>query len=104
MLALAGAAMLAPGAHAAAVKRPPVTFVHGDGSFTKASRKADAIKQIVIHVTDGGSYAGNVWWLSGGHSHASANYVVARDGQIAQLDSFREQRLFAGFGLPMDLA
>jgi RNA polymerase sigma-70 factor (ECF subfamily) len=25
-------------------------------------------------------------------------------GQIAQLDSFREQRLFAGFGLPMDLA
>jgi N-acetyl-anhydromuramyl-L-alanine amidase AmpD len=80
--------MLAPGAHAAAaaaIKRPPVTFVHGDGSFTKASRKPSAIKQLVIHVTDGGSYAGNVWWLSGGHSHASAHYVVARDGEIAQL-------------------
>jgi RNA polymerase sigma-70 factor, ECF subfamily len=30
--------------------------------------------------------------------------TFAPDGQIAQLDSFREQRLFAGFGLPMDLA
>jgi N-acetyl-anhydromuramyl-L-alanine amidase AmpD len=77
--------MLAPGAHAAAVKRPPVTFVQGNGSFTPAARQSGAIKLIVIHVTDGGSYAGNVWWLSGGHSHASAHYVVARDGQIAQL-------------------
>jgi N-acetyl-anhydromuramyl-L-alanine amidase AmpD len=85
LLALAGAAMLAPGAHAAAVKRPPVTFVRGTGSFTDASRKPSAIKLIVIHATDGGSFAGNVWWLSGGHSHASAHYVVARDGQIAQL-------------------
>ena len=29
--------------------------------------------------------------------------TVAADGRIAQLDSFRESRLFAGFGLPMDL-
>ena len=85
LLALLGAAMLAPGAHAAAVKRPPVAWVRGDGSYTKASRKPPAIKQIVIHATDGGSFTGNVWWLSGGHSHASAHYVVARDGDIAQL-------------------
>jgi N-acetyl-anhydromuramyl-L-alanine amidase AmpD len=80
--------MLGPGAHAApaaAVKRPPVTFVRGTGSFTPASRKPATIKTIVIHATDGGSFAGNVWWLSGGHSHASVHYVVARDGQIAQL-------------------
>ena len=77
--------LLAPGAHAQAVKRPPVTFVRGNGSFTPAGRKPSAVKLIVIHTTDGGSFAGNVWWLSGGHSHASAHYVVARDGQIAQL-------------------
>jgi N-acetyl-anhydromuramyl-L-alanine amidase AmpD len=96
LLALAGAAMLAPGAHAAAVKRPPVTFVHGNGSFTAASRKPTAIKLIVIHVTDGGSFAGNVWWLSGGHSHASAHYVVARDGQIAQLVHLSDVAWHAG--------
>jgi len=85
LLALLGAAMLAPGAHAATVKRPPVTWVRGDGSYTKTSRKPATIKQIVIHATDGGSFTGNVWWLSGGHSHASAHYVVARNGEIAQL-------------------
>jgi N-acetyl-anhydromuramyl-L-alanine amidase AmpD len=86
LFALLGAAMvLAPAAHATVVKRPPVMFVRGTGSYTEASRKTRDITTIVIHVTDGGSFAGNVWWLSGGHSHVSAHYVVARDGQIAQL-------------------
>ena len=43
------------------------------------------ITTIVIHATDGGTLGGNVWWLSGGHSHASAHYVVSRDGTIVQL-------------------
>ena len=76
----------APLAHASElVKRPAVTWIRGDGSFTKASRGKKQINTIVIHATDGGSLLGNVWWLSGGHSHASAHYVVARDGSIVQL-------------------
>ena len=76
----------APLAHASElVKRPAVTWVRGDGSFTKASRGKKQIHTIVIHATDGGSLLGNVWWLSGGHSHASAHYVVSRDGSIVQL-------------------
>jgi N-acetyl-anhydromuramyl-L-alanine amidase AmpD len=69
------------------VKRPALTWMRGDGSYTKASRtpKSHTITTIVIHATDGGSMLGNVWWLSGGHSHASANYVIARDGSIVQL-------------------
>jgi N-acetyl-anhydromuramyl-L-alanine amidase AmpD len=70
-----------------AVKRPSLTWVRGEGSYTEASRtpKSHTITTIVIHATDGGSMVGNVWWLSGGHSHASAHYVVARDGSIVQL-------------------
>jgi N-acetylmuramoyl-L-alanine amidase len=84
--AFLGVLACAPLAHASdAVKRPAVTWVRGDGSFTKASRGAKQIRTIVIHATDGGSLLGNVWWLSGGHSHASAHYVVARDGSIVQL-------------------
>ena len=76
----------APLAHASElVKRPAVTWIRGDGSFTKASRGKKQIHTIVIHATDGGSLLGNVWWLSGGHSHASAHYVVSRDGSIVQL-------------------
>lgn len=82
--ALAGA----PAAHAAdPVKRPALTWIRGSGSYTPASRtpQGHQITTIVIHVTDGGSMLGNVWWLSGGHSHASAHYVIARDGEIVQL-------------------
>jgi N-acetyl-anhydromuramyl-L-alanine amidase AmpD len=78
----------ASAAHARdAVKRPSLTWVRGEGSYTEASRTptSHTIDTIVIHATDGGSLVGNVWWLSGGHSHASAHYVVARDGSIVQL-------------------
>ena len=69
------------------VKRPALSWIRGDGSYTKASRspKSHTIDTIVIHATDGGSMLGNVWWLSGGHSHASAHYVISRDGSIVQL-------------------
>lgn len=75
-------------AHAAdPVARPPLTWIRGSGSYTPASRTPAGrqIRTIVIHVTDGGSMLGNVWWLSGGHSHASAHYVISRDGEIVQL-------------------
>jgi N-acetyl-anhydromuramyl-L-alanine amidase AmpD len=84
LLLLACAVVAAP---AAAVTRPTLTWVRGQGSYTEASRtpKAHTITTIVIHATDGGSLLGNIWWLSGGHSHASAHYVIARDGSIVQL-------------------
>ena len=84
LCALAGASA----AHAGdAVQRPGLTWIRGSGSYTPASRTPPGhqITTIVIHVTDGGSMLGNVWWLSGGHSHASAHYVIARDGEIVQL-------------------
>ncbi|MDX6425484.1 MAG: hypothetical protein QOD52_889 [Gaiellaceae bacterium] len=88
LLLCVGAVAGAPPASARdAVKRPNLTWVRGPGSYTEASRtpKSHTIDTIVIHATDGGSLIGNVWWLSGGHSHASAHYVIARDGSIVQL-------------------
>jgi N-acetyl-anhydromuramyl-L-alanine amidase AmpD len=88
LLLVAGAFVGASSAHAQdVVKRPNLTWVRGGGSYTEASRtpRSHTIDTIVIHATDGGSLLGNVWWLSGGHSHASAHYVVARDGSIVQL-------------------
>src|SRR4051794_3537955 len=83
-VATAAAAILAPVAHAADVTRPPVTWERGEGSYTKANRTPQAIKCIVIHVTEGG-FDGSVHVLTGGGSHASAHYVVNRDGRIMQL-------------------
>ncbi len=70
---------------ALAVSRPPVTWsTAGSGSnFTPALHRT--IDRIVIHATDGGSLIGNVSWLAGDRSEASAHYVVSRDGQIVQL-------------------
>jgi N-acetyl-anhydromuramyl-L-alanine amidase AmpD len=88
LVALLCALVAAPAAAAGVpVKRPPVTIVRGDGSYTKASRtpRGHQITTIVIHATDGGTLDGNVWWLSGGHSHASAHYVISRTGSIVQL-------------------
>jgi N-acetyl-anhydromuramyl-L-alanine amidase AmpD len=80
------------------VKRPPLTWVRGQGSYTNAGRSpaSHAITTIVIHATDGGSLLGNVWWLSGGHSHASAHYVVSRDGSIVQLVHLSDVAWHAG--------
>jgi N-acetyl-anhydromuramyl-L-alanine amidase AmpD len=88
LVALLCALVAAPAAAAGVpVQRPPVTIVRGDGSYTNASRTPSnhQITTIVIHATDGGTLDGNVWWLSGGHSHASAHYVISRTGSIVQL-------------------
>jgi N-acetyl-anhydromuramyl-L-alanine amidase AmpD len=87
LLPLLVCALLGASAAHASVERPALTWVRGTGSYTEASRtpRSHTIDTIVIHATDGGSLIGNVWWLSGGHSHASAHYVIARDGSIVQL-------------------
>jgi hypothetical protein len=70
---------------ALAVGRPPVVWSpDGSGSnFTPALHRT--IDRIVIHATDGGSLVGNVSWLAGDRSEASAHYVVSREGRIVQL-------------------
>jgi hypothetical protein len=67
------------------VARPPVVWSPaGSGAnFTPALHRR--IDCIVIHATDGGSLIGNVSWLAGDTSEASAHYVIARDGTIVQL-------------------
>lgn len=66
------------------IPRPPLTWLRGEGNYTKASRKPSAIRWIVIHATEG-PFWGSVWWLKNRHSHASANYIVGRDGSIVQI-------------------
>lgn len=66
------------------VQRPPVTWAPPGGrNFTPDLHRR--ITTIVIHATDGGSLLGNVSWLIGDKSEASAHYVVSRDGRIVQL-------------------
>ena len=88
LLVLFCALLVAAAAHAGSpVARPPLTWIRWSGSYTPADRtpQSHRITTIVIHATDGGSLLGNVWWLSGSRSHASAHYVIDRDGTIVQL-------------------
>ncbi len=76
-----------PGARAAspaAAVRPPVTWLRGDGNYTKASRTWRSIHLLVIHATEG-PFWGSVAWLKDQHSYGSAHYIVARSGAIVQI-------------------
>lgn len=84
LLALLAAGALAAPAHATAVKRPPVTWLKGEGNYTKAHRSPKAIRQVVVHVTEGPFWP-SIRWLRSGRSHASSHYVVSRSGGIVQL-------------------
>jgi hypothetical protein len=86
---LACAAVLAAAAAPAAsgsgeLRRPPVTWLKGEGNFTKAHRPPSAIDCVVIHVTEG-SFWGSVRWLRNHRAHASSHYVISRSGRIVQL-------------------
>jgi N-acetyl-anhydromuramyl-L-alanine amidase AmpD len=85
-LALAAllAALVAAPAHAATIKRPPVSWLKGEGNYTKAHRGPQAIRCIVIHVTEGPFWP-SIRWLRGDRSHASSHYIVSRRGRIVQL-------------------
>ena len=80
LAALLGAAPAAAGD----LSRPPVTWLRGEGNFTKAHRGPAAVDEIVVHSTEG-SFWGSVRWLQSEKSHASAHYVVSRSGKIVQL-------------------
>jgi N-acetyl-anhydromuramyl-L-alanine amidase AmpD len=79
---LTSAAAAAPAQ--AAVQRPPVTWLKGEGNYTKSHRSAKAIRHIVVHVTEGRFWP-SILWLKNERSHASSHYIVSRRGKIVQL-------------------
>jgi N-acetyl-anhydromuramyl-L-alanine amidase AmpD len=81
---LAAAAVLAAPADAAMPKRPPVAWLKGEGNYTSAHRRPQAIRLIVVHVTEGAFWP-SIRWLQSEHSHASSHYIISRRGRIVQL-------------------
>jgi N-acetyl-anhydromuramyl-L-alanine amidase AmpD len=83
--ALALAACAAPAASASSeVRRPTITWLRGEGNFTKSHRGPTSIDCIVVHATEG-SFWGSVGWLRNERAHASSHFIVARSGRIVQL-------------------
>lgn len=79
------AAVAAPCAHASReVRRPEVTWLRGEGNYTKASRTWHSIRCMVVHATEG-PFWGSVSWLQNEDAHGSAHFIVARSGTIVQL-------------------
>src|SRR5258705_541356 len=67
-----------------AAAAPPQSRFAAQTNFTQAKRSESAIRFIVIHVTEG-SFPGTVAWLQDPRAHASANFVVGRQGEVQQL-------------------
>ena len=84
-LALAGVAAAAP----------PQNRFAAQTNFTKAKRSESAIRFIVIHVSEG-SFPGTVSWLQDPRAHASANFVVGREGEVQQLVPLHDIAWHAG--------
>jgi hypothetical protein len=63
---------------------PPITWLKGEGNYTKAHRAPHSIDRIVVHVTEG-SFWGSVQWLQSPRAHASSHFVISRGGKIVQL-------------------
>ena len=82
--AIAAAALVVPAAQAGTAARPPVTWLKGEGNFTKSHRPIASIDKIVVHVTEG-AFWGSVSWLKNPRAHASSHFVVSRGGTIVQL-------------------
>lgn len=68
----------------AAAASPPQNELAAQTNYTRAKRPASEIRFIVVHVSEG-SFLGTVSWLRDPRSHASANFVVSRAGQVQQL-------------------
>ncbi len=64
--------------------RPPVTWLKGEGNYTKAHRSPQSLERIVVHVTEG-AFWGSVSWLKNPRAHASSHFIVSRGGKIVQL-------------------
>jgi N-acetylmuramoyl-L-alanine amidase len=62
-----------------------ITYVPASpANYSHETRPASAIRLIVVHVTEG-TFASAVSWFRNPHAHASANYVVSREGAVTQM-------------------
>src|SRR3954464_1160320 len=86
------AALLCVGIAAAA---PPQSRLAALTNYTQAKRSENAIRFIIIHVSEG-SFPGTVTWLRDPKAHASANFVVGRKGQVQQLVPLHDIAWHAG--------
>jgi N-acetyl-anhydromuramyl-L-alanine amidase AmpD len=86
------AALFCVGIAAAA---PPQSRFAALTNYTQAKRSENAIRFIVIHVSEG-SFPGTVSWLRDPKAHASANFVVGRKGQVQQLVPLHDIAWHAG--------
>ena len=86
------AALITAGIAAAA---PPQSQFAAQTNYTQAQRAESAIRFIVIHVSEG-SFLGTVSWLRDPKAHASANFVVGRNGQVQQLVPLHDIAWHAG--------
>jgi N-acetyl-anhydromuramyl-L-alanine amidase AmpD len=94
-LSLALTAALALGSVGVAAAAPPSPSLAASTNFTQAQRPAGSIRFIVIHVSEG-SFLGTVSWLRDPRAHASANFVVSRDGAVQELVPLHDIAWHAG--------
>lgn len=65
-------------------------------NYTVAGRpESDPVRRIVVHVAEG-TYSGTIRWFENPRAQASAHYVVARDGRVAETVRERDIAWHAG--------
>jgi N-acetyl-anhydromuramyl-L-alanine amidase AmpD len=87
--------LCALGCAGVAAAAPPPSELAANTNYTQAKRPAGAIRFIVIHVSEG-SFFGTVAWLRDPRAHASANFVVGRDGKVQELVPLHDIAWHAG--------
>jgi len=53
-------------------------------NYSHQHRSPSAVRLVVVHVTEG-SFRGTIGWFRNRRAHASANYVVGRDGRVVHM-------------------
>jgi N-acetyl-anhydromuramyl-L-alanine amidase AmpD len=91
ILVLLAALALAGGAAAS----PPQNELAANTNYTRAERRPDQIRFIIIHVSEG-SFLGTVSWLRDPKAHSSANFVVSRTGRVQELVPLHDIAWHAG--------
>jgi N-acetyl-anhydromuramyl-L-alanine amidase AmpD len=79
----------------AAAAAPNPSDLAASTNFTVAERPYSEIHYIVIHVTEG-PFDGTVAWLRDPRAHASANFVVNRNGHVQELVPLHDIAWHAG--------
>jgi N-acetyl-anhydromuramyl-L-alanine amidase AmpD len=74
---------------------PPKNELAANTNYTRAERRPDQIRFIIIHVSEG-SFLGTVSWLRDPRAHSSANFVVSRAGHVQELVPLHDIAWHAG--------